>query len=111
MADFFPFRRPGQDAPPVHPAGATIALPVMLGCAGRCGKVTAVHWPTDPQLGDLQQELRRLGWVLATAEMKGLPLIGIDCHATAPLCGDCARGEQVRAGLATGRVPTLQRGR
>jgi len=108
MADLFAFpsKRPADD-PAL--AAAPIGVPVLIGCANRCGRVCSVHWPRDPQLGDLHQELRLQGWTLASAEIAGLPLIGTASHATAPLCGNCAKGEAVRQRLHSGRAPTLRR--
>lgn len=113
-ADVLPFSHPiPKTEQPVTTSpidGGPIALPVILGCAGRCGKTAAVHWPHEPSLADLVHELRAQRWVLATAEIAGLgSIVGVVQHATAPLCADCATGTRARAKLNTGRVPTLQR--
>lgn len=108
MADYIPFP-PFRASDSDRPGGAPIQIPVLLGCAGRCGMVCSVNWPTDPQLGDVHQALRVQGWVLATAEIAGLPFVGAGTQAMAPLCGACARGKQQRARLSPGRAPTLRR--
>ena len=108
-ADVLPFDHPiPAESSPID--GGPLALPVILGCAGRCGKTAAVHWPKEPGLRDLIYELRAQRWVLATAEIAGLgSIVGVMAHATAPLCPECATGTRARAKLNTGRVPTLQR--
>jgi len=108
VADLFAFpgKRPADDPTLV---GAPIRVPVLIGCANRCGRVCSINWPTDPMLADLHQMLRTQGWTLATAEIPGLPFIGSPQQATAPLCGNCARGEGVRERLNSGRAPTLRR--
>jgi len=114
MADVLPFSHPipkTESSVTTSPIdGGPIALPVIIGCAGRCGKTAAVHWPVEPSLADLVAELRAQRWVLATAEIAGLgSIVGVVQHATAPLCPECALGTRARAKLNTGRVPTLQR--
>ena len=110
MADYVPF--PPFSSSPFPPLGnqGRLALPVLIGCAGRCGKVAAIHWPCDPTLGDLVAELRKQQWVLATAELAGVSsIIGNYPDAVAPICSVCAAGEVARARLSPGRVPTLRR--
>jgi len=112
MADYHPFpnpfRRGANDTPPLELG--KLGLPVLMACTGRCGKITAVHWPREPNLADVSQELRAVGWVLATAQIAGvMSIVGQFPDAVAPLCGDCARGEQARERFTPGRVPTLKR--
>ena len=107
-ADVLPFDHPIPVTSSID--GGPLHLPVILGCAGRCGKTAAVHWPRETNLRDLIHELRAQRWSLATAEVAGLgSLIGIVSQATAPLCPECSTGTRTRAKLNTGRVPTLQR--
>ena len=105
-ADVLPFDHPI----PMESSEGPLNLPVILGCAGRCGRTAAVHWPRETNLRDLIHELRAQRWSLATAEVAGLgSLVGIVNQATAPLCPECSLGTRARAKLNTGRVPTLQR--
>ena len=105
-ADVLPFDHPI----PIEHSEGPLDLPAIIGCAGRCGKTAAIHWPRLNNLSDLIHELRAQRWVLATAEVAGFgSLVGIVRHATAPLCPECSLGTRARAKLNTGRVPTLQR--
>lgn len=89
-----------------------IAYPFVVGCAGRCGKLAAVHFPVDAQLRDLASELSAQGWRLAMAEFGSGQLdavAGVTDQAVAPLCGTCASdGRRVRR-AAPVRASTVRR--
>lgn len=110
------FAHPQTDSSPVSPiASGPIAFPFVVGCAGRCGRLCAVHFPQDVQLRDLAAELVAQGWRLAQAEFGGQldAVVGQTDHAVAPLCADCSRGASgARASVRRppgGRVSTLRR--
>jgi hypothetical protein len=94
-------------------ANGPIAYPFVVGCAGRCGRLCAVHFPQDAQLRDLAAELVAQGWRLASAEFGGGQIdavTGFTDHAVAPLCSECHR--HARTGTrrpAAGRASTVRR--
>lgn len=110
------FAHPQTDSPVSPIASGPIAFPFVVGCAGRCGRLCAVHFPQDVQLRDLAAELVAQGWRLAQAEFSDQldAVVGQTDHAVAPLCADCYRNDRRvrRVGLRRppgGRVSTLRR--
>lgn len=68
-----------------------IDRPVFVGCAGRCGGMVPILWPSplDVRLQQLGQELALAGYVVAQVEASGET-------CTAILCTRCAAGALVR---------------
>lgn len=74
---------------------APIDTPVLVGCAGRCGSIVPILWPShlDPKLAQLRGELAQASYVLAEAEAAGE-------SCTAVLCSRCAQAAMVKAKMA-----------
>jgi len=74
---------------------APLDRPVLVGCAGRCGAIVPILWPShlDPKLQQLRGELQLAHFVLAEAEAAGEP-------CTAVLCSRCAQAAVVKSKMA-----------
>lgn len=98
-------RRPSSPTAPLTSAPAA-ELPILVGCAGRCGRVMAIRLPPelarDPSLAELRGELHRIGWGLAPAN------VAASEPAIAIMCDPCLAA--AAPGAMRGRVRTLTRG-
>lgn len=80
---------------------APLDRPVFVGCAGRCGAIVPILWPSsvDVRLDQLRAELVLPGFQLATVEAAGEP-------CTAILCTRCATVAVIRT-----KIKPPERGR
>ena len=74
---------------------APLDRPVLVGCAGRCGGIVPILWPSqlDPKLQQLRGELHQANYVLAEAEAAGERCMAV-------LCSRCAQAAMVKTAMA-----------